>query len=175
LGYGAYLRKASVVAIDNEVDLSPAQTIADLYEREHGSMVRLAALIVGSQALAEEVVHDAFVSVLERRATITEPGAYLRRVVVNNCHGVTRRSLVGRRKIARLAVLEGDPFDVLPELDETWSALEQVTPKQRTALVLRFYADLPIAEIAEAMDERPGTVKSLVHRGLATLRKELST
>lgn len=164
------------MAIDNEVELSPVQAIADLYEREHGPMVRLACLILGSRALAEEVVHDAFVSVLERRAIIADPGAYLRRVVVNNCHGVTRRSLVGRRKVARLAVLEGIRSNELPpEVDETWSALDLVTPKQRTALVLRYYADLSIAEIAAVMDERPGTIKSLVHRGLAALRKELST
>ena len=101
--------------------------------------------------------------------------AYLRRVVVNNCHGITRRSLVGRRKVARLATLEGNPLHPPPELEETWDALDRVTPKQRTALVLRYHADLTIAEIAEAMDERPGTVKSLIHRGLVTLRKELST
>ncbi len=149
--------------------------VADLYKREHGSMVRLACLIVGSQAVAEEVVHDAFVSVLERRATIADPGAYLRRVVINNCHGNTRRSLVGRRKMSRLAVLEGTTEELPPEVGEAWSALEAVTPKQRHALVLRFYADLPIDDIADLMGERPGTVKSLVHRGLRTLRRELST
>lgn len=157
---------------------SPAstETIAELYEREHLAMVRLAHLIVGSAPLAEEIVHDAFVAVLERGDSVLEPGAYLRRVVINGCHGTTRRFATGRRKLARLAVLEkGRAVALPPEVDETWQNLRFVTPKQRTALVLRYYADLPIAEIADVMGERQGTIKSLIHRGLSTLRTELTT
>lgn len=163
------------MTIEDELRLSPVDEIRELYEREHLAMVRLAVLLVGSTAIAEEVVHDAFVAVLERHASIPNVGGYLRQVVVNNCRGLTRRSITGRRKVARLAVLEQmDSLSLPEELDETWEALEMVTSKQRTALVLRFYADLPVAEVAVLMDERPGTIKSLVHRGLATLRKELS-
>ena len=97
-------------------------------------------------------------------------------MVVNNCRGVTRRSLTGQRKLARLKSLEhSQPMELPADLDETWRALDLVTSKQRTALVLRFYADLPVADIAEVMGEQPGTIKSLVHRGLSTLRNELST
>lgn len=158
-----------------EASLSAVESVAELYEREQAGMVRLARLIVGSPALAEEVVHDAFVAVLERHETIRDPGAYLRRVVVNNCHGATRRTLTRRRKLDQIATRQPTGAVELPQdLDETWEALQVVTPKQRTALVLRFYADLSVAEVADLMGERPGTVKSLVHRGLSTLRKELS-
>ncbi len=152
------------------------ETIAELYEREHLAMVRLARLIVGSAPLAEEIVHDAFVAVLERGDAVLEPGAYLRRVVINGCHGTTRRFATGRRKMARVAVLEEAKAVTLPpEVDETWQSLQRVTPKQRMALVLRYYADMSIAEVADVMGEREGTIKSLVHRGLTTLRTELTT
>jgi RNA polymerase sigma factor (sigma-70 family) len=50
-------------------------------------------------------------------------------------------------------------------------ALSRLTPKRRIALTLRYYADLPEAEIAAVMGVRPGTIKSLISRGLADLRK----
>ncbi len=62
-----------------------------------------------------------------------------------------------------------------PELDETWAIVRRLPPRYRTALALRFYEDLSEREIAEMMGVRPGTVKSLIHRGLARLRKELAS
>ncbi len=52
-----------------------------------------------------------------------------------------------------------------------WTELQQLNTKQRTALVLRNYQDLPVKEIAVIMGVRPGTVKSLIHRGIANLRR----
>ncbi len=79
------------------------------------------------------------------------------------------------RRADRTAV---GPPTVTASLDtrhiEIWSALRRLSERRRTALVLRFYGDLSTAEIAEAMDCRPGTVSSLLHRGLADLRKELA-
>jgi RNA polymerase sigma factor (sigma-70 family) len=60
-----------------------------------------------------------------------------------------------------------------PEIDEMWGALTRLPAKRRVALVLRYYEDLPIVEIAELMQVRPGTVKSLIHRGLASLKEQL--
>ena len=59
------------------------------------------------------------------------------------------------------------------EVDETWQLIEQLPARRRTALVLHYYLDLPIDEIAELMNTRPGTVKSLLHRGRETLRGQL--
>jgi DNA-directed RNA polymerase specialized sigma24 family protein len=61
----------------------------------------------------------------------------------------------------------------LPELDETWALLRALPERQRMAVVLRFYEDLPEAEIARLLGCRPGTVKSLIHRGLAKVREEV--
>jgi DNA-directed RNA polymerase specialized sigma24 family protein len=72
---------------------SPAggDTFDELFLRERQSMVRVAYLIAGSTAVAEEVTHDAFVTVFERWDRLDQPGAYLRRCVVNGAMRASRR------------------------------------------------------------------------------------
>lgn len=145
----------------------------ELYQREYQPMVRLARLLTGSLATAEELVQDAFVVVHQRADRIDNPGAYLRRTVVNNCYRHLRRAETERRKLQIVGGRPDQP-ELPPELDETWCALDRLTPRQRTALVLRFYEDLSVADVAALMEVREGTVKSLVHRGLRQLHRELS-
>jgi RNA polymerase sigma-70 factor (sigma-E family) len=143
-------------------------TCAELHAEQYAGMVRLAHLLVGSNAVAEELVQDAFLEVHRRWARIDNPAAYLRTTVVNRCRMHGRRRAVEQRYVP-------DPLRVVtdPELDETWVALARLSPRRRAALVLRFYADLPEAEIADALGCRPATVRSLVHRGLQQLRELL--
>lgn len=163
------------MTVDDLVESAAPPDFVKLYRVEHNAMVRLARLFVGSVAVAEELVHDAFISVYQRLDQLDQPGAYLRQIVVNNCRGWLRRASVGDRKVSFLAAQAPDDAHVTldPEYDEIWQALKELNETQRTALVLRFYLDLKVTEIAEAMGVRPGTVKSAVHRGLATLRREL--
>lgn len=107
-------------------------------------MYRLARLITGSTMLAEEVVHDAFITVYQRRRSIDHPGAYLRRVVVNNCNSAMRRRSLERKKIESIGAANPDQVSLPTELEETWAALETLKPKQRTALVLRYHDDLSL-------------------------------
>ncbi len=145
-----------------------AGELEDLYRSQRPSMVRLAYLLTGSEAAAEEIVQDAFLQVWPRLATIVSPAAYLRTAVVNLARRHHRRRDVERRHAPV------PPGPRLPEeVDETWSVLWRLSERQRTALVLRFYADLDIAGVAAALGARPGTAQSLIHRGLAAMRKEL--
>ncbi len=109
---------------------------------------------------------DAFVRVEAAWSRIESPPAYLRTAVVNGVRARARRAGVERRLTAEpmRPVLE-------PELDETWNLLARLPARQRQALVLRFYADLPFADIAELLGCRIGTAKSLVHRGLARMKE----
>jgi RNA polymerase sigma factor (sigma-70 family) len=61
-----------------------------------------------------------------------------------------------------------------PEIDETWTLLASLPHDQRVALVLRFYEDLPVDEIAAVMGCRPATVRTRIHRALTKLRKEMT-
>lgn len=134
-------------------------------------MVRLAHLLTGSVDMAEDVVHDAFVSCSRHWSTLDFVDAYVRRAVINQAYTALRRAGRERDKAARYG--RATPLTVgLPELDETWAVLRRLPNRQRMVLVLRFYEDLPEAEIAALVGCRPGTVKSLIHRGLAKVKKE---
>jgi RNA polymerase sigma-70 factor (sigma-E family) len=137
-----------------------------LYRVQRDPMVRLARLMTGSKATAEEVVQEAFLRVAERVVTVDNPEGYLRTTVVNLARNNRRRSGFERRL---------PPPDVIhtaePEVDEMWAAVCRLPFSQRAVLALRFYQDLSEAEIARTLGCRPGTVKSRLHRGLANLRK----
>lgn len=134
-------------------------------------MVRLATLLVGSHHVAEEVVQDAFATVDQRWASIDRPGAYLRTVVVNGCRAVLRRREIEQRHQPASA---GEEVDHLPtRLVELRDALGHLSDRQRVVVVLRYFVDLPDAEIAQTLDCRPATVRSLARRALAKLREEL--
>jgi RNA polymerase sigma factor (sigma-70 family) len=111
-------------------------------------------------------VQDAFLGYQRNAATVLNPDGYLRTAVVN----LTRTS---HRRRDRERHRRPDVVTVthIPEIDETWAALRRLPQRQRAAVVLRFYEDLSEAEIARLLHCRPGTVKSLVHRGLARLKE----
>jgi RNA polymerase sigma-70 factor (sigma-E family) len=136
-----------------------------VYRRESVAMVRLAVLLVGSHEQAEEIVQDAFAQLFERWDSLDRPGAYLRTCVVNGCRRAHRR----RRLDDRARAMPVQLWTALGA-DDLADALAALPARRRAAVVLRYYEDLSEAEIAEALGVRPGTVKSLLHRGLAQLR-----
>jgi len=149
-----------------EVTVERAATFDDLFRRRYEPMVRVAFLLVGSQAEAEDVVQDAFARVELRWSRIDNPEGYLHRCVVNRSHDVLRR----RRLEQRFRLLRRDEASEL-QADELGDALAALSPRRRAAVVLRYYAGLREREIAEALGVRPGTVKSMLHRALSELRE----
>jgi RNA polymerase sigma factor (sigma-70 family) len=147
---------------DDDVD-----TVDALFRARWAPSVRLAAILLGDVAVAEEVVQDAFVQLSRRWAGVDNPAGYLRTAVVNGCRNHHRRlGTIRRRTPAPLALTVE-----APELDELWAVLARLPERRRAALVLRYYEDLPVTEIARLLDCKPATVSSLLHRGLADLRK----
>jgi len=144
-----------------------ATTFDDLFRSRYEPMVRVAYLLVGSRAEAEDVVQDAFARIELRWARLDNAEGYLHRCVVNRSYDVLRR----RRLEQRFRLLHRDDRTTDLEADELGDALASLTPKRRAAVVLRYYAGLPEREIAEVLRVRPGTVKSMLHRALAQLRE----
>lgn len=143
-------------------------TFEEVFAQRWTRMVKLAALTTGSVELAEEIVQDAFEQLHKNWATVQQPTAWLRAAVVNRCRDwLRRRTLERRHAIATDDLVEPDEGIAMRD------ALKSVTPRQRAAIVLRFYEELSEREIAGLFGCRPGTVKSLLTRGLCTLRKEL--
>ncbi len=152
--------------------------LADLYRRHVPGAIRLAWLITGSEAQAEDLAHDAFIRVAGRFGDLRDPdafGPYLKRTVINLANSFFRRRKVERgfmevsARAPVAAAAEHDPV----ERDDMWRTLMTLPPRQRAAVVLRFYEDLSEAQTADIMQCPVGTVKSLVSRGLETLRREV--
>jgi RNA polymerase sigma factor (sigma-70 family) len=150
--------------------LSAEDRFAAFYRDAYPWAKRLAHLLLGGSADAEDIVQDAFTHVHARFGAVRAPDAYLRTAVVNGCRQLHRGRAREDRRI-RLVADHGERVIDVP--DPLLDAVAALPLAQRAALVLRYWADLPDDEIASAISVRPATVRSLVHRGLATLRKEI--
>jgi len=142
---------------------------AELYRAEHNRMLRVAVLLTGSTEVAQDVVQDSFVRLYRRWDDVRDPSGYLYRIVVNGCRTHHRRAAREQRARERVSRAASD-VSVLGA-DELQDALASLPYRQRAALVLRFYDDRSEADAAEALGCRPGTVGSLVHRGITQLKK----
>jgi len=150
--------------------------LSNLYRWYAGDAIRLAYLITGDRGLAEDLVQDAFVRLAGRvvhlRGSTESFEPYLRRTVVNLANSHFRRRKIERRYRERESSMlrpAGQDPDI-PSREAARAALLQLAPRQRTALVLRFYLDLSEAQTADVMGCRRGTVKALVSQGLNNLR-----
>jgi RNA polymerase sigma factor (sigma-70 family) len=162
-------------------------SFGDLYLRSFADMVRLARVLVDSPETAEDLVQDAFVHLHRHWGGVRDPRSYLHRSVVNACRSHHRRAWRERARLPRgegassttdagdrgaLEVFDGSAEEGrADDAGVLGAALATLPYRQRAALVLRYYADLPDAEIAVALGCRPGTVASLIHRGLERLRE----
>ena len=140
-----------------------------VYRSSALALTRLAYLLVGDRTEAEDIVHTVFASVVPRWQTIDEPSAYLRRVVVNRAHDVHRRSFR-----AAAAIDPAGRSIVEPDVDETWGLVRTLPTTQRTVVVLRFYEDLSLTDIASLLGRPASTVRSDLRRALTRLRRSLA-
>jgi RNA polymerase sigma-70 factor (sigma-E family) len=169
---------------DNALGSVPADWDADravtaLYTTHYRSLVRLAALLVRDVATAEEVVQDSFVAMHGgwRRLRDSEKAlSYLRQSVVNRSRSVLRHRVVVDRNAPKpppdMPSAEHGAIALL-ERSAVVSALRTLPPRQREALVLRYYGDMSEAQIAEVMGISRGAVKSHTARAMAALRSLL--
>ncbi|MGI9613166.1 MAG: RNA polymerase sigma factor [Acidimicrobiales bacterium] len=148
-----------------ELPISDIRAFDGFYTERYSSMLRLASHLVDRRAVAEEIVQDAFRQVWQRWDTITNPAGYLRTSVVNGCHNELRQRRVRRDCWHKLTSDRG-----AADRHYLADALADIPESRRRAIVLRFYGDRTMNEIAEAMNIPTGTAKSLIHRGLADLR-----
>ena len=132
---------------------------------------RLAYLLCGSTMHAQEIAQEALLAVHRRWGELDEPDGYLRRAIVNLSRSVQRRAVLERRHAWRFESREG-PAHTAAAAD-LWEELGQLRHDQRAVVVLRFYEDRSIDEIAAILGKPAGTVKSLLHRGLRALKEAI--
>jgi RNA polymerase sigma-70 factor (sigma-E family) len=155
------------------IDASAAdKAVTELYRSRYRSLVGLAALLVRDVGAAEEVVQDAFIQMHRawpELASIENAESYLRRSVIISCRSVLRHRMVVDRNAPATG---GDRPGVLDlsERKALIAALRGLPARQREALVLRYYADMSDAQIAETMGISPGAVRRHTARATSALQ-----
>lgn len=170
----------SAIAADSPAGAVRAGEVETLYRDEFPGARRLAYLLCGDEAQAEDLAQDAFLRVASRVRRLREPAAfraYLRRAVVNAVNSHFRHQGVVRRHLESEGAMLDRPADG-PDLetrDALWEAVLELPARQRSAVVCRYYLDLSERDTAAALGVRVGTVKSSVSRALAALRGRLDS
>jgi RNA polymerase sigma-70 factor (sigma-E family) len=155
--------------------------VTALYQVHAVGLIRLAVVMLGDRAAAEDVVQEAFCALYRRWDHLADAGkalAYVRSSILNGCRSELRRRIRSERRPAPdLGAAWGPSAEVMAligeEHREVLAALRRLPRRQREALVLRFYLDLPEPEIAAAMGVAQGTVKSTTSRALGALARLL--
>ncbi len=161
-----------------QAQVSTRTRLAELYLRHSPAGLRLAYLLTGDRTLAEDLMQEAFARLIARLRHLRDPAAfdaYLRRTIVNLSTSHLRHRAVERayldREAPRASSETREP-DVATH-EAMRRALLSLPERQRAAIVLRFYEDLTEQETADVLRCRPGTVRSLVSRGMTALRNDL--
>ena len=148
-----------------------SRTFADFVRREQPALLRLAVLLAGDRGHAEDLVQTALLKTYRHWHRISaggSPNAYVRRVLVTS-HTSWRRRLWTTEQVTEVLPDRADHVPDDPDQDLR-AALRALPPRMRTAVVLRYYADLSEQQAAEAMGCSPSTVNTQTTRGLARLR-----
>jgi RNA polymerase sigma-70 factor (sigma-E family) len=167
------------VTAEDAVTWDADEAITQIYAAHYRSLVRLAALLLRDVGASEEVVQDSFIAMHGAWRRLRDPDralAYLRQSVVNRSRSVLRHRTVELRHapapMPDAASAEHGAMGSL-EHQEVIVALRRLPERQREVLVLRYYADLSEADIADAIGISRGAVKSHASRGMAALRTTL--
>lgn len=144
----------------------------DFYFAEAGKLRRLAILMVGDADRAEDLAHDALLRAYRAWGRIRgeDPGPYVRQALINGCRNHLRRRAVERRKASAAPADAPDASPSLIEAMRVAAALSVLSPVRRAAVLLRFYEDMPMQEIADILGRPVNTIKSDIRRALEQLR-----
>ncbi|MGI5212435.1 SigE family RNA polymerase sigma factor [Plantactinospora sp. CA-290183] len=154
-------------------------TYEEFADSRLAALLRYAVMLTGDPHLAQDVVQETMVRVQlnwRRVARADSPERYVRRMLTNQYidwqRGSWFRRVVLRAEPDETHVVRLDHAELTADRDQVWSWLARLPRRQRAALVLRYYEDLPDAEIAEVLGCAVGTVRASISRALATLRAE---
>lgn len=153
-----------------ETETAPPD-FAETYREHRLALVRLAFLMCGSRDVSEDLVQSVFTSAHPRWHGIDNHPAYLRQAVVNLAKDGQRRHV---RRLRLTPPPDPEPVTSIPELDETWALIKGLPSHQRAVVVLHYYEDLRLVEVADILDRPASTVRSDLRRALDRLRKALA-
>jgi RNA polymerase sigma-70 factor (sigma-E family) len=139
-------------------------------------LLAFAQLVAGDKQTGEDLLQTALVKAFLKWPKIGRGGqhplAYVRRIIINENASMWRRAWK-RRERSTSSVPESAAAEVIPN-DDVWSLVQALPARQRAAIALRFYADLSVAETADAMGCSEGAVKTHTSRAVAKLKDALA-
>jgi RNA polymerase sigma-70 factor (sigma-E family) len=160
------------------VEIAGAGSYDDVVLAHAPALLRLGVMLTGNAPDAEDLLQSTMLRAVrhgDRIAGMAAPAAYLRRIMLNEHLSLGRRAARRVRAVPVAEVPEHPTADAGPDdRDQVWRWLATLRPQQRAVLVLRFYEDLPDAEIAPLLGCSEATVRSHAFRGLAALRARLT-
>jgi len=152
---------------------------SDLVAARSRSLFRTAYLIIGDHQLAQDLLQEALIKTYvawPRLRDVTKAEAYTRRTIVTTAISWRRRRSFHERPVNVVPEIGvADPAEGLATRDALWAQLQLLPPRQRAAIVLRYYLDLSEAQTADAMGCSVGAVKSQSSAGLGRLRGRIGT
>ena len=157
----------------------PPEELDAFCRREYPRLVGTLSLYCGDRHLAEELAQEALARACGRWTQVSQmhaPGAWVHRVAINAANSYWRRLRAGHRAQARLesgAALQHEDPDSASDL-ALRHAVAGLPERQRTALVLRYFAEMSVPETASVMDVSEQAVRNLTHRAVAHLRDEFA-
>jgi RNA polymerase sigma-70 factor, ECF subfamily len=165
--------------LDSSTTTEPEVWFARLADQELDRAYRLAGLILGSFNDAEDATHDAFVRAWNHVDSLRDPAgfrAWFDRILVNVCRDRLRRS-----RIVQFVPVDAEAMD-LPSVDyhdqlrdehDLMAAIAALDVDLRVVVILRYWADLTVDDVAERLAIPAGTVKSRLHRAIGQMRSQL--
>lgn len=154
----------------------PEDDLVAFCDRQHARLVGILALYCGDLGVAEELAQEALATVCRdwrKVRRLDSPDAWTYRVAVNLAHSYFRRRSAERRAHRRLAAERGAPPAWPGERTELLDAIGRLPHRQRSAILLRYYMGLRVREVAGVLDCPEGTAKTLIHRGVRALGRNL--
>jgi RNA polymerase sigma-70 factor (sigma-E family) len=152
------------------------QDFLDFFADQYWPLRRVGFLLTGDWHEADELAQEAMARTYAAWGRVRQhdrAGAYARKVLLNRYRSLARRAKVEARHLLTSRPQDRYEPDFSGDSRLLWEALQHLPKRQRSAIVLRFYLDLPEAEVARLLGVPNGTVKSWTHRGLARLRDRL--
>jgi RNA polymerase sigma-70 factor (sigma-E family) len=158
-------------------EVARASFVESLYRQEAVTLVRLARLFTDDRTGAEDIVQEAFIRLYHAADRIRDTdrsAAYLRSIVLNLARDHNRRGLLSLRHQdsmidRRTPEMPEDRVVRTESENEVLKALNDLSPRQRDCLVLRYYMDLTEKQIADTLAISPNSVKTHCQRGMAVL------
>jgi RNA polymerase sigma-70 factor (sigma-E family) len=165
-----------IPTVPDIISAGGAGDFRDFAESRWPELVRLGFGLTGDRGLAEDLAQTALARAYlawRRVSQADDPDAYVRRILVNASHRRFRRRRVTEQPGQLPDTLVEGPADLVSERADLVAALQRLPARQRTAVVLRYWADLTDTQIAAATGSAPGTVRSQLSRAVTSLRAAL--